>query len=73
VARWTKKNLIFAITSAEEQVTFIERLKRKLKVDFQVKADQRGITVILRGDADQVRHAVKRTQGIYQEVKQEEM
>ncbi len=69
MARWTKKSLTFPLTGAEAQVTFIDQLKRKLKLDFQVKADQRGITVTIRGDPTQVRLAVNRSQNIYRELK----
>jgi hypothetical protein len=69
VARWTKKSLTFPLTGAGAQVTFIDQLKRKLKLDFQVKADQRGITVTIRGDPEQVRLAVNRTQVLYREFK----
>ena len=69
MARWTKKSLTFPLTGAEAQVTFIDQLKRKLKLDFQVKADQRGITVTIRGDPTQVRLAVNRSQTIYRELK----
>lgn len=67
MARWTKKSLNFPLTNATEQVTFIDRLKRKLKVNLQVKADQRGITLILHGDTEQVRRATNQVQVIYRE------
>jgi hypothetical protein len=70
VARWTKKSLTFSITGAQAQVDFIDQLKRKLKLDFQIKADQRGITVIVRGDPEQVRKAVSRAQAIYRDSKE---
>ncbi len=69
MARWTKKSLTFPLTGAEAQVMFIDQLKRKLKLDFQVKADQRGITVTIRGDPTQVRIAVNRSQALYREFK----
>jgi hypothetical protein len=69
VARWTKKSLTFSIAGATDQVTFIDQLKRKLKLDFHVKADQRGITVTLRGGPDQVRQAAKRAQTIFRNYK----
>ena len=69
MARWTKKSLTFPLTGAGAQVTFIDQLKRKLKLDFQVKADQRVITVTIRGDPAQVRLAVNRSQAIYRELK----
>ena len=67
MARWTKKSLKFPITRAATQVAFIDQLKRKLKLDFHIKADQRGITVTLRGDPAQVRLAVNRAQTIYRD------
>ena len=69
MARWTKKSLVFAITRASDQVEFLDQIKRKLKINFHVKADQRGITLTLRGDAEQVRLAAKRVQGIYRSLK----
>jgi hypothetical protein len=71
VARWTKKSLTFPITGATAQVAFIDQLKRKLKLDFHIKANQRGITVTLRGDSEQVRTAVNRAQTLYRESKED--
>ena len=70
VARWTKKSLTFPVTGATAQVQFIDQLKRKLKLDFHIKANQRGITVTLRGDAEQVRKATNRAQTLYRESKE---
>jgi len=69
VARWTKKSLTFQITGAQGQIDFIDQLKRKLKVDFHIKADQRGVTVTLRGDPENVRKAVSQAQGIFRDFK----
>ncbi len=69
MARWTKKSLTFPITGATDQATFIDQLKRKLKLDFYIKADQRRITVTLRGDPEQVRQAVNRVQALYRDYK----
>ncbi|MHA2405902.1 MAG: hypothetical protein ACXADB_06520 [Candidatus Hermodarchaeia archaeon] len=71
MARWTKKSLTFPITGATAQVAFIDQLKRKLKLDFHIKANQRGITVTLRGDSEQVRTAVNRAQTLYRESKED--
>jgi hypothetical protein len=70
VARWTKKSLTFPITEASAQVNFIEQLKRKLKLDFHIKADPNGIVVTLRGDPEQVRKAVNQAQTIYRSSKE---
>lgn len=69
MARWTKKSLTFPITGATGQATFIDQLKRKLKLDFSIKADQRRITVTLRGDPEQVRQAVNHVQVLYRDYK----
>lgn len=69
MARWTKKSLTFPIIGATDQVTFIDQLKRKLKLDFHVKADQRGITVTLRGGPEQVRQAANRAQTLFRNYK----
>jgi hypothetical protein len=69
VARWTKKSLSFQITDAQAQIDFIDQLKRKLKLDFHIKANQRGLTVTLRGDPEQVRSAVSRAQTIFRDFK----
>jgi hypothetical protein len=37
-----------------------------LKLDFQIQANQRGLTVTLHGDADQVSLAVNQVKTIYQ-------
>ncbi len=71
MARWTKKSLTFPVTGATAQVAFIDQLKRKLKLDFHIKANQRGITVTLRGDSEQVRTAVNRAQTLYRESKED--
>ena len=71
LARWTKKSLTFPVTGATAQVEFIDQLKRKLKLDFHIKANQRGITVTLRGDTEQVRKAVNRIQTLYRESKED--
>ena len=65
MARWTKKSLTFTLTNASDQVAFIDQLKRKLKLDFHVTADQRRITVTLRGDPEQVRLAARRAVTIF--------
>jgi hypothetical protein len=70
LARWTKKSLTFPVTGGQAQIDFIDHLKRRLKQDFQIKAGQRGITVILRGDPEQVRKAVNHAQAIYRETKE---
>ncbi len=69
VARWTKKSLTFSLNNTQAQVDFIDQLKRKLKLAFHIKADQRRITVTLRGDPEQVRIAVNRAQAIYRNYK----
>ncbi len=69
MARWTKKSLTFPVTGAQAQIDFIDQLKRKLKLDFHIKADQRGVIVTLRGDPTQVRKAVNRAQAIYRDSK----
>jgi hypothetical protein len=71
MARWTKKSIVFAVTEAEDQITFIDKLKRKIKMNFSIQADQRGITVTLRGDPEQVRFTLKRIQDIYRALKKE--
>lgn len=71
MARWTKKSLTFPVTGATAQVEFIDQLKRKLKLDFHIKANQRRITVTLRGDSEQVRKAVNRAQTLYRESKED--
>jgi hypothetical protein len=70
VARWTKKSLVFSLTRATDQIDFIDQLKRKLKLDFQIQANQRGLTVTLKGDADQVYLAVQQVKTIYQSCRQ---
>jgi len=65
VARWAKKSIVFAINDAEEQIKFIDRIKQKIKENLQVQANQRGITIILRGDPEQLRLTLKRIQDIY--------
>jgi hypothetical protein len=69
VARWTKKSLTFPITSTQDQIDFIEQLKRKLKLDFHIKADQRGVKISLRGDSEMVRSAVSQAQRIFRDFK----
>jgi hypothetical protein len=69
VARWTKKSLTFPITAAQDQIDFIEQLKRKLKLDFHIKADQRGVKISLRGDSEMVRSAVSQAQRIFRDFK----
>lgn len=69
MARWTKKSLTFPVTGAQAQINFIDQLKRKLKLDFHIKANQRGVTVTLRGDPEQVRGAVSRAQAIFRNFK----
>jgi hypothetical protein len=69
VARWTKKSLTFPVTGAQVQVDFIDKLKRKLKIDFNIKANPRGVTVTLRGDPEQVRKATSQAQAIFREFK----
>jgi hypothetical protein len=71
VARWTKKSLTFTLTNASTQVAFIDQLKRKLKLDFLVTANQRKVTVTLRGDPEQVRHAARRAVTIFRDFKDE--
>jgi hypothetical protein len=66
VARWTKKSLVFPFTRATDQIDFIDQLKRRLRLDFQIQANQRGLTVTLHGDADQVSLAVNQVKTIYQ-------
>ncbi|MFX1510070.1 MAG: hypothetical protein ACFFBR_07195 [Promethearchaeota archaeon] len=70
MARWTKKSLNFSVTGASAQVDFINQLKRKLKLDFHIKADQNGVTLTLRGDPEQVRKAVSQAQTIYRDFKE---
>jgi len=70
VARWTKKSLTFALTDTQAQIDFIDQLKRKLKLAFHIKADQRGVTVTLRGDPEQVRKAVNLAQALYRDSKE---
>lgn len=70
MARWTKKSLVFSLTRATDQIDFIDQLKRKLKLDFQIQANQRGLTVTLKGDADQVYLAVQQVKTIYQSCRQ---
>jgi hypothetical protein len=70
VARWTKKSLVFSLTRSTDQIDFIDQLKRKLKLDFQIQANQRGLTVTLKGDADQVYLAVQQVKTIYQSCRQ---
>ncbi|MFW9830707.1 MAG: hypothetical protein ACFFD8_02930 [Candidatus Thorarchaeota archaeon] len=67
MARWTKKSLTFRLSDADTQVAFIDQLKRKLKLDFHIKADQRGITVTLRGEPVQVRLAASQAQTIFRD------
>lgn len=69
MARWTKKSLTFPVTGAEAQIHFIDQLKRKIKLDFHIKADQRGVIITLRGGPEQVRKAVSRAQAIYRDLK----
>lgn len=69
MARWTKKSLTFTLTNASNQVAFIDQLKRKLKLDFLVTANQRRITVTLRGDPEQVRLAARRAVTLFREYK----
>ncbi len=69
MARWTKKSLTFPLTGAQAQIDFIDQLKRKLKLDFHIKANQRGIIVTLRGDPEQIRKAITRAQAIYRDSK----
>ncbi|MFX0170038.1 MAG: hypothetical protein ACFE89_11890 [Candidatus Hodarchaeota archaeon] len=71
MARWIKKSLTFPLTRASAQIAFVDQLKRKLKLDFLLNADQRGITVTLRGDPEQVRLAVHRAVTIFREFKEE--
>ena len=66
MARWTKKSLVFPLTRATDQIDFIDQLKRRLKLDFQIQANQRGLTVTLHGDADQVSSAVNQVKTIFQ-------
>ena len=71
MARWTKKSLTFTLTNASDQVVFIDKLKRKLKLDFLVTANQRRIVVTLRGDPEQVRLAARHAITIFREFKVE--
>lgn len=71
MARWTKKSIVFAINRVEEQIRFIDKIKKKIKENFQVQANQRGITIILRGDPEQVRLTLKRIQDIYRSLREE--
>lgn len=71
MARLTKKSLTFTLTNASDQVAFIDQLKRKLKLDFLVTANQRRIIVTLRGDPEYVRLAARRAVTIYREFKDE--
>ncbi len=66
MARWTKKSLVFPLTRATDQIDFIDQLKRRLKLDFHIQANQRGLTVTLHGDAGQVSSAVNQVKTIYQ-------
>ncbi|MFX1564669.1 MAG: hypothetical protein ACFFCH_01625 [Promethearchaeota archaeon] len=70
MARWTKKSLSFSVTGASAQVEFIDQLKRKLKINFHIKASPSGVTVTLRGDPEQIRKAVNQAQAIYRDSKE---
>ncbi len=70
MARWTKKSIVFAIIDADEQVRFIDKIKQKIKENIQVQANQRGITIILRGDPEQLRNTLKRIQDIHRSLKE---
>ena len=69
VARWVKKSLTFPLTGASAQIAFVDQLKRKLKLDFLLTANQRGIIVTLRGDPEQVRQAAHHAVTIFREFK----
>ncbi len=71
VARWTKKTLSFAISGAAQQIAFIDQIKRKLKLEYQIKADPRGVTLTLRGEPDRVRLTMRRIQEIFRALKEE--
>lgn len=71
MARWAKKSIVFAVTEAEDQITLINKLKRKIKANFHIQANQRGITITLRGDPEQVRLTIKRIHDIYRALKEE--
>ena len=71
MARWTKKSLSFAITGAAQQIAFIDQIKRKLKLEYQIKADPRGVRLTLRGEPERVRFTMRRVQEIYRALKEE--
>lgn len=64
-----KKSLTFTIPGGPAQIDFIDQLKRKLKVNFHIKADQKRLTVTLRGDPENIRKAVSQAQGIFRDTK----
>ncbi|MFX1474537.1 MAG: hypothetical protein ACFFCO_03530 [Promethearchaeota archaeon] len=72
MARQTKKALIFAITKASDQVTFIEKLRGKIKCELQIQADPRGIKLTFRGALEQVRICVKTARDIFNEIRYSE-
>lgn len=69
MARWTKKILVFPITMAGDQVIFIEQLRRKIKCEFQIHADPRGLTLTFRGGLEQVRHSIQKAREIFKEIR----
>jgi hypothetical protein len=73
VARWTKKTLIFAVTKADNQVIFIEKLRKKIKCELQIQADPRGITLTFRGALEQVRRSVRSARDIFNEIRRAEI
>lgn len=72
MARQTKKTLIFAITKASDQVIFIEKLRRKIKCELQIRADPRGIKLTFRGALEQVRSCLKNARDIFNEIRNSE-
>jgi len=70
LARWRKKTIVFAVTRADHQLILIEQLRRRLKINFHVQADSRGILVTLHGDPEQIRLAVNRAKAAYRSLRE---
>jgi len=71
LARWRKKTLVFSVAQTDHQLTLIDQLRRRLKIDFHVRADSRGVLVTLHGDPEQIRLALKRAKAVYRSLKEE--